>query len=87
MHAVIQLVGLLCPAASSAFADRVVSFELRRTTQRCELQSEVHGTSWLEETQRKTTTDITWVLTVETDLRPANVGLHTSWHRAQDHID
>jgi len=27
----------------------------------------------------------TWSLwTVETDLRPANVGLHTAWHRAQD---
>jgi len=29
----------------------------------------------------------TWIQTVETDLRPANVGLHTAWHRAQDHTD
>jgi hypothetical protein len=26
----------------------------------------------------------TWTRTVEADLRPVNIGLHTAWHRAQD---
>jgi len=45
------------------------------------------STSWLEETQRKTTTDIGSKSepSVKTNLFPADVSLHMVWHRAQDH--
>jgi len=26
----------------------------------------------------------TWIRTVEADLKPFNIGLHSAWHRAQD---
>ena len=29
----------------------------------------------------------TWTRTVENDLKPANIGLHTAWRRAQDRAD
>ena len=29
----------------------------------------------------------TWTRTVENDLKPANIGLHTAWRRTQDHAD
>jgi hypothetical protein len=47
------------------------------------LYSAIHGppTDWKRPRGRP---QYTWTRTIEADLQPANIGLYSAWHRAQD---